>query len=130
MDMAAILQEIDAEIEKLERVREIIAGLYRPVRRRKKRPKRTPPVPAATARAEPKLVVVPPRTKREYRTRVKATTQIAGALAAPVSYSPVFVPRAISLDLPVREPKLNELDPTALEAAMRQNLLSGADQRF
>ena len=130
MDIATILHEIDAEIEKLERAREIIAGLYRPVRRTEKKSKKAQTVTATIPRAEPTLVVLPPRTKREYRTRVKVTPQTTRALAAPVSLDPVFVPRAISLDLPDPDPGVNEFDPQAMEAAMRQNLLSGADHRF
>lgn len=130
MDIAAILHAIDAEIEKLERVREIIAGLYRPVRRMQKKPKRAQTVPAMIPHAEPTLVIVPPRTKREYRTRVTATSQTARALAAPVSLDPVFVPRAVSLDSPARDPRIDEFDPQAMETAIRQNLLSGADHRL
>ena len=130
MDIAAILHEIDAEIEKLERAREVIARLYRPVRHREKKPKRAQTITATTPRAEPALIVLPPSAKREYRTRAKLTPQTARALAAPVSLDPVFVPRAILLDLPDPDPRVNEFDPQAIEAAMKQNLLSGADHRF
>ena len=130
LNIAAILHEIDAEIEKLKQAREIIAGLYRPVRRTEQKSKKAQTVTATIPRAEPALVVLPPRAKREYRTRAKPTPQTARALAAPVSLDPVFVPRATSLDLPAPDPRVNEFDPQAIEAAMKQNLLSGADHRF
>ena len=130
MDIAAIVHEIDAEIEKLKLIREIIAGLYRPVRHTEQKSKRTQTVPATISHAEPTLVVLPLRTKREYRTRVKATPQTTRALAAPVLQSPVFVPRAVSLESPDRDSRVSGFNPLAMEAAIRQTLLGGADRQF
>ena len=80
MDIAAILSELDAEIEKLQHVRKIIVGLEYTVRSRKKKPPRKPLSSPVTA-AEPLLTKLPPKSVREHRQRAK---RLANGLEHPV----------------------------------------------
>ena len=115
MQYLAILREIDAELNKLLRVRDILAGTIesvplidriRPKKRSAKRISSVPPrateriesaplgtsirlMPAiseiAVSVPEPLVTVVPPKQKREYRRTVKPFVPEPRALAAPRS---------------------------------------------
>jgi hypothetical protein len=125
MDVAAILRELDAEIEKLERARKIIQSLAYPPRNRRRKPRPTSLPLAAAATPEPQIVVLPPKMKREYRPRVKSRARIAVALAPAPSDKPVFVPR-VEVSPPIATtPKTAEFNADVFEAAVRQNLLRG-----
>jgi len=100
VDLPAILKALDADIEKLYRVRDIIAGLEQPAQTRKKKPRRKPLPSSAEHAAEPVLVRLPPKVKREYRPPVKPLTPVPMALAPVSSDRPVLVPRA---ELPAPE---------------------------
>jgi hypothetical protein len=126
VDIAAILKELDAEIEKLKRVRKIIAGLGNPVRSGKKKPSRKPLSSPVTAAAEPLLIRLPPKLKREYRPRVKSPAQAPIALATALSDRPVFVPRAALSPRISQSRKSTDDKPELLEATFRKNLLSEA----
>jgi hypothetical protein len=131
MNIATIVSEIDAEIEKLRTVRDIIQGLSLPVHRlpakRKKRMSRKPAgagLSMPPIKVLPRIVVVPPKQKREYRPRTRLAPEISNALARAPSTRPVFVPRAAVPNAKpvIATPRLSE---AALEAAVRQNLLGG-----
>lgn len=129
MDIAVVLRELDFEIEKLERIRAIVQSLEGPARRRATRPRtgsKTPAVieiPAVTVSTEPKLIVVPPKKKREYQPRVRPLLEETRALAANIPAKPVFVPRS-TLAKPVeRQTQAVQVSPDALEATIRQKLL-------
>src|SRR5579864_2512203 len=127
MDLASILHQIDAEITKLQRIREIVQALAgrsphlsSQVPRRFRRAAAVPP-PSMPA---PELVILPPKQKREYSPRVKPIQTVSRALGPAPSERPVFVSRA-SLTAQVeqdREPVVVH----SLEAVVRQNLLGGA----
>jgi hypothetical protein len=126
MDLASIVHQIDAEISKLQRIRDIVQGLAGSGRRpRSQKARRSKPiaiVPRPTA-AAPELVILPPKQKREYQARLKPIPAVSRALAPAPSDRPVFVPRA-------SVPSRVELDrgPAkvhSLEAVVRQNLLGG-----
>lgn len=122
MNIKAILREIDAEIEKLQRIRLIFKGLLEPkprqiARTRRARVKRPSVV---EIKPEPHLIVLPPKQKREYTHRIKPNVIEPKALAAPVSNRPVFVPKTV-----VQEPRTATIIGAAndLEATIRQNLM-------
>ena len=125
MDIEGILREIDAELDKLQRIRSIVVSLSRaaaikPTKVRRTRVLgfiQTDPTP------EPRLIVLPPKRKREYTRRVKPAIKESKALAPPINYRPVFVPKSMKAQPPITEP---DRDESALEAAMRQKLLGGA----
>jgi hypothetical protein len=124
MDLASILLQIDAEISKLQRIREIVQTLAgsRVSVRRPRRSKAIAPVSPPSASA-PELVILPPKQKREYRPRLKPAPTAPRALGPAPSQKPVFVPRA-SVATPVEQ---NHAQPEirSLEALVRHNLLGG-----
>lgn len=130
MDIQQILREIDAEIEKLQRARAILEHLSRPTKKKRlakpkpardQRPFRNELIP------EPRLIVLPPKPKREYTRRIKVRITRPTALAAPLSTKPVFVPRAMEPALQTEKSKeQRKISDDALEAAMRRKLLGGA----
>ena len=124
MDLASILLQIDAEISKLQRIREIVQTLAgsRVSVRRPRRSKAIAPVSPTSASA-PELVILPPKQKREYRPRLKPAPTAPRALGPAPSQKPVFVPRA-SVATPVEQ---NHAQPEirSLEALVRHNLLGG-----
>lgn len=152
MDIAAILHEIDAEIEKLQKVRAIVSELSAPVRIQKKRTKRAgsatgPPVSVVRKRArqrvytttgiqpdvigqpatgvvapQPRLVILPPRKVRTHRANLKAILPVTRALGGTLPGRPIFVPKASLISAPV---PLAAFDPEAMEAAVRRSLLDG-----
>jgi hypothetical protein len=133
MDIAAILHEIDAEIEKLERIRTIVEGLLPTVPAKKIKAKRKKPVRDKEVVAEPNqivppptLVVLPPRSKREYRPRQIAIVQQPRPLASAIPQRPVFVPRAVILDRTEVATEHAGFAPEALEAALRKSFLGVA----
>lgn len=131
MDFAAILHQIDAEIEKLERVREIVAGLSQPIYQEPREPKPAPAPAEAVepVRTEPRLILLPAKTKRKYGPRVKPVVELPKALAPAPFDKPVFVPRSeVTESAPqaTEAAEVKELDPEVLEATFRQNLLGGA----
>jgi hypothetical protein len=124
MDFAPILREIEAELARLQTIRDIVSGLAsRPIRIRT--PKLPPAPPQPEPKPEPRLLVVPARKQRERRTRLVTRPSEPTALAAPVSNKPVFVPKVQAI-APAPAPQPRSLDPDALEAALRRNLLGGA----
>lgn len=144
MDFMAIVHQIDEEIDRLERVRKIVASLSRsrrivgisePQLAKKKRGSReTPvqqlhvqePVIAEEPKEEPKLIVLPPRAKREYSPRTRMRQQATSALTSTVPNRPVFVPKATVVIRPEPVAKNEEMDLASLEAAFRQKLLGVA----
>lgn len=126
MDLAPILNQIDSEISRLQRIREIVQGLagnrvhYRRLRRSKLLVAAVPP----SSTPVPEVVVLPPKQKREYRPRLKRVTAEPRALGPAPSQRPVFVPRASVASRVEHERAPAEV--TSLEALVRQNLLGGA----
>jgi hypothetical protein len=141
MDIAEILFEIDAEIERLGRIRTIVEGLAWPPPRKQKKPRRRQPIPRELVIAAPrltilppkptilppkptilppKLTILPPKPRSEYR-RKRKTVSEPRALSSAVPEKPVFVPRAAVRSELVTNATEFGLD--ALEAALRQNLL-------
>jgi hypothetical protein len=125
MDIAAILRELDAELERLEQVRAILLSIAGPGRLTTKVRKQeaSAPEPVAVAQPEPVLTIVPPKVKRVYRPRVKAVAAAVTALAAPLSDKPVFVARAASV---APAPQPIRATEESLEASVRRNLLGSA----
>ena len=151
MNIAAILRQIDAEIEKLHTIREILSELSSPhnlnrsassvvdsklrtsaLRRRPLPPRvNTPAVSPESAKVAenqiveggPKLVVLPPKATRTRRYRLTPIQPVTRALSGAFPDKPVFVPKAQPApSAPVPTPAF---DPEALEAAMRRSLLDG-----
>jgi hypothetical protein len=140
MNIAAILSEIDAEIEALRNIRSIIQGLSAPVHPLRRKRKRTSSQPQESDQVElrverlprvemlPQIKVVPPKQRREYRPRTKPVLEMPRALARGPSTQPVFVRRtAVSETEPVFTAQ--GLSETALEAVVRQNLMGGIAQQ-
>lgn len=139
MDIEGILREISAEIEMLQQMREIVASLETPavplrsrrgVRKQIKNLELQQEVNSQeiSTEAAPVLVVLPPRQKREPRTRVRASSQEPKALASSIPERPVFVPRVtkeVEPKVVKAESAATAFDPAALEAALRQSLLGG-----
>ena len=130
MDIAAILRQIDAEIEKLKRIRTVIEELLPPAPRKKIEARRRKPVRQSEVVPEPRtivtptrLIVVPPTVKREYRPRYKLIALEPRALASVIPNKPVFVPKADVIAPPNLVINGRGVDPEALEAALRKNLL-------
>jgi len=125
VNIELIIVEIDAEIEKLKRIRAILEQLLTPKSQRIAKPRRARVLrfPHVELQPEPRLVILPPKQRREYTPRVKQATIEPKALAAPMSNRPVFVPKAA-----VREsqPAKAAHDRSGLEAVMRRKLLGGA----
>lgn len=130
MDFQRILQEIDAEIEQLQRARTVLEQLSRPTKKRKlakPKPARDEQSTKAEIVSEPRLIVLPPKLKHEYTRRIKLPVTAPTALAAPLSAKPVFVPKATGPALQSEKSKEHrEVNDDALEAAMRRKLLGGA----
>lgn len=101
MDIAAILRELDAELERLYAIRVIVSSLEEAAPRSTRRKRTVTQKPAQDAPAvveqekkpEPRLVVLPAKMKRQYGPRVRRTVAEPKALAAPISERPVFVPK-------------------------------------
>ena len=132
MDIESILHELDAEIEKLERVRAMFLNLssYTQLAEKPKKKlekKRTVAAPETPVIPDPQIVILPPKVKREYQPRVRAVAQEPRALAAPVSDRPVFVPR-VAVVTPASKSEAAKPTFTAeeLEKALRQNLFGSA----
>lgn len=126
MDLASILDQIDSEIARLGRIREIVQGLAGSgPRLRSQKPRRsklTSALPSLLA-STPELVILPPKQKRGYSPRLKPAPVLVRALGPAPSDRPVFVPRA---NVTVRVEQDHE--PTkvhSLEAVVRKNLLGG-----
>ncbi|SEG15926.1 hypothetical protein SAMN05421819_2000 [Bryocella elongata] len=140
MDFEPTLHKIDAEIAKLQLIRDIVQRLESPSPLPKvKRTKKTPapaeakplalapplvvaPAPIA-AKPEPSVVVLPPRIRREYHPRAKHAAVDQRALAPARSDRPVFVSRANMQAAVVSVPKQVIPDQQSLEALVRSNLL-------
>lgn len=123
MDIAAILREIDAELDKLMQVRRILSELIEPSPQKRVRAKRaTPRLPQPAA--EPQIIVLPPKLKREYHRRVKQHVPEPRAIGGAVPNAPVVV-RKITDEtaVPVRVVSIPE---QSLESVMRSKLLGGA----
>src|ERR1700743_3426436 len=123
MDLASILQQIDAELTKLQRIREIVQGLAGSgLRLRSQKPPRSrrPAAVRAPAPSAPGLVILPPKQKREYSPRVKPTPAVSRALGPAPSDRPVFVPRA-NVAFRVEQHRESTEVPS-LEALVRKNL--------
>jgi len=120
-----IVGEIDAEIEKLQQIRAILEDLLTPKSRTvtKPRPARVKRLPQIEVQPEPRLIVLPPRRRRESTRKVKPVSMQPRALAAPLSSLPVFVPKAAVRD---SQPAKVTGDIDGLEAVMRRKLLGGA----
>ena len=125
MNIELIVGEINAEIEKLKRIRAILEQLLtpRPQKIAKPRRARMRRLPQVKLQPEPRLVILPPKKRREYTRRVKQAALEPKALAAPMSNRPVFVPKAA-----VREsqPAQAVHYGRGLETLMRRKLLGGA----
>lgn len=124
MDLASILFQIDAEIGKLHRIREIVQELagsrvHVPKPRRLRLAVAVPPVSVPA----PKLVIIAPKQKREYRPRLRSAPITPRALGPAPSEKPVFVPRANVATRVAQDRTLARVD--SLETLVRQNLLGG-----
>lgn len=129
MDFAIVLREIDAEIERLVQTRAIVASLATPVRSPQKRT-RAPlsqsakPVPAPQVPAEPRLVVLPPRRKREYAPRKSAVApKPKSALGPAPTERLVIIPRPTASASPAKPAAPPQEAADRIEAAMRRNLM-------
>lgn len=123
MDLLSICDEIDAELDRLARIRKIVAELATPTRRRRRRPIAQVLAVRPISVPTPVSTVLPSKLKREYRRKAKPIVPQPTALAAPISDKPVFVPRAPFVAARSEEVKATELDLVTLEAAFRQNLM-------
>jgi hypothetical protein len=125
VNIELIVGEIDAEIEKLQRIRAILEHFLVPKSRTttKRGPAREKRLPQIEVQPAPRLVVLPPRQRREYTRRVKPVVREPKALAAPISSLPVFVPKAAVQE---SRPAKATGDGSGLEAVMRRKLLRGA----
>jgi len=135
MDFTPILFQIDTELERLERLRSVVSGisgttpriaLSAPRRKKKKAPPNQMllTLESVVTVVEPRVVILPPKPKREYIPRVKAHAEAPRALMAAVPSRPVFVPKAVIAQRPEpvdAQPK--EVDLAILEAEIRNNLL-------
>jgi hypothetical protein len=125
VNIAAIVQQIDLEIERLGRIRAIIAELSHPRRAKTSKKRGQTELERPTSKLDPdpgpKLIVLPPKVKREYRPRLKALPRELGALAASVPEKPVFVPRVRVVASPVRQFVSAGSHTEALELAVRRN---------
>lgn len=120
-----IVGQIDAEIEKLQRIRAILEDLLtsKSPRIAKRRSARVRPLPGIEIKPEPRLVVLPPKARSEYTRRVKEAVIEPKALAAPLSNFSVFVPKAA---VPESQRAKAADAGSNLEAVMRRRLLGGA----
>ena len=124
MNIELIVGEIEAEIEKLKRIRAILEQLLTPKLQNRVKPRRASvrPSPQVELQPEPRLVILPPKRPREYIRRVKQAGVEPKALAAPMSNRPVFVPKAAVGE---SQPAKAAHDGSGLEALMRRKLLGG-----
>lgn len=128
MDIESIVRELDFEIEKLQRIRQIIQGLLSPARRirpgKKSAPKSIVLTQSAIDKQESRVTILPPKVKREYRRTIRPNSQMPNALGAPIPVRPVFVPRIVPKHEHLSQAK--ELNLEILEAAVRHRLLGNA----
>jgi hypothetical protein len=122
MDLAPILDEIDAELYRLAQIRRVVERLSAPPQRKRRRPIARVPAVRPTPIPVPVLTVLPPKLKREYRRKPKPMPRQPKALSAPISDRPIFVPRVAFTAARSEQAKAMEFDPAMLEAAFRQNL--------
>ena len=125
MDIKGILREIDAEIGKLIQVRSILEGLLEPKPKKaaSQRRRRMKSLRHIEVAPEPRVIVLPPKQRREYTRRAEPRIVEPRALATPLSSAPIFVPKAA---VPATHNERTAGDDSALEAAMRRKLLGGA----
>jgi len=125
VNIELIVGEIDAEIDNLQRIRAILEELLRQKSRKIVKPRRDriQRLPQIELQPEPRLVILPPKQRREYTRRVKQAAIAPKALAAPMNNRPVFVPKAAVRE---RQPAKAASDGSGLEAVMRRKLLGGA----
>lgn len=125
MNIELIVGEIDAEIENLRRIRAVLEELLTPKPRRILKPRRARMrrLPQIEIQPEPRLVILPPKQRREYTRRVKPVVIVPKALAAPASSLPVFVRKAA---VPESQPAKAAGAGSNLEVVMRRRLLGGA----
>lgn len=122
MNIELIVGQIDDEIEKLKSIRVVLQAFLEPKLRAAAKPRPARINRALKAEPEPRLVILPPKQRREYTRRVRPVRVESKALAAPVSSLPVFVPKAV-----LRPSAIERIEPAegALEVAMRRKLLGG-----
>jgi len=98
MDFSRILAQIDTELEKLNRIREVVLSLA-PQEKAKRAKRSKAPLTVSTepevAVQVPQVVVLPTHRKREYRRRSTRPVAESRALAAPITEGPVFVSKAV-----------------------------------
>jgi hypothetical protein len=125
VNIELIVGEIDAEIKKLQRIRAILKKLLSPQPRTvaKPQPARVKRLPRIAVPPEPRLIVLPPKRRREYTRVAKPIVIAPKALAAPASNRPVFVPKAAVWE---SQPAKVAGHGSGLEAVMRRKLLGGA----
>lgn len=130
MDIAEIVREIDKQIDTLKRVRALLAGDKSPAprkRNKKRRAKKTfMPLPVHKVPAEPRVVKLPPKVKREYRSRVRTIAPVSALTAAPFD-KPVFVPKNNQSEFIKRASKPSVADMKVLEETVRQMLFNKAN---
>lgn len=126
MNIEGIVKLIDAEVDRLERVRGLLVGevspsiSVRPKRIRRVKDVAPEPEPVVTA-----LVVtkVPAKLQREFRPRVKRAAPATALSSAPLA-RPVFVPmNKLVVPAPVVKQSHDGVDAAAMESAMRRKLL-------
>lgn len=157
MNIAAILREVGAEIEKLQIIRLVlsqlspirkpIAGTSKPSRRTRSSPSPVPqrrnlprnePAALSPTRASeihvntvatpvPALIVLAPKKKRDKRPRSTPQT-VPKALSSTFPTRPVFVAKALPVSSERRTP--DTFDPVALETGLRRSLFLGNIRRF
>lgn len=129
MDIASIVRELDFEIAKLQKIRAIVQTLEGPAKPKAAKPRirsKTPAViatPVVAVSTQPKLILLPPKQKREYQRRVIPSLKETRALASKIPTQPVFVPRSTVAKPVERRAQTVQVSPDALEAAIRQKLL-------
>lgn len=137
MGVTEILREIDAEIRKLKRVREILReslGTPAHPKRETKARKVTPHKPdrpvsviSLPVEAAVQITVVPPTREPERRRRIRVPAPMARAIDVVISEKPVFVPRSPVANLPTGPASpAEELDVNKLEATFRRSLFGSS----
>jgi hypothetical protein len=136
MDYSAILNEIDAELGRLIRVRAILADLAEPAIKKIRQPRKKQSVkkavPALAAfvpdpmpPSPPKLTILPPKQSRKYERRVKPHVPELRAIGGTIPRGPVVVQKPDPAALAVSATSLPQA-PHSLELLMRERLLDGS----
>lgn len=127
MHFPAILREIDFEIDRLTRARNILAELAGSSVTKMNKAAKTLEQKPQSAIPVPVLKVLPPKQRRTYQRRVKPHVPEPRALAAPRSDKPVvYTPPKPENGETSSPPIVAPQSLNVLEAAIRHNLIGRA----